>query len=299
MRIRIGTRGSKLALWQAGEVQRSFLERGIVSEIRVISTRGDQILDKPVQEIGGKGLFTKELDEALLNNEVDIAVHSAKDIPNQLEAGLEICAALKREDPRDVLVSKNEELDPENQNIPFVIGTSSVRRAAMLRHFTPAWKVAALRGNIDTRVRKMMDGEYDAIMVAHAGIKRLGITGVRVLKLNPSAFTPAPGQGIIAVVAKEGSAAGETTRESLNHGQSEIELRCERAFLKKMDAGCSVPVFALSTVVGENITLMAGFAAEDGSKIHREEATGPVSEPELLGNNTAEVIIKRSGGIRG
>lgn len=140
MRIRIGTRGSKLALWQAGEVQKILREKGFLAEIMVISTRGDLILDKPVQEIGGKGLFTKELDDALLNNEVDIAVHSAKDIPNRLEEGLEICAALKREDPRDVLVSNREDLDPENQNIPFVIGTSSVRRAAMLRHFTPAWK---------------------------------------------------------------------------------------------------------------------------------------------------------------
>lgn len=299
MKIRIGTRGSKLALWQAGEVQRTLEAKGYSTAIKIISTKGDEIQDRPVQEIGGKGLFTRELDEALLNNEVDVAVHSAKDIPNQLENGLEICAALKREDPRDVLVSASEEVDPENQNVSFVIGTSSVRRAALLRHYAGAWKIAQLRGNIDTRVKKMLNGEYDGIMVAYAGIKRLEIKGVKVFKLNPTTFTPAPGQGIVAVMAKTGNEALLPLRESLNHVQSETELRCERAYLTKMEAGCSVPVFALSTVVGENITMMAGFAKEDGSAIFREELSGSISEPEWLGITIAETIIQKSGGIRG
>lgn len=145
----------------------------------------------------------------------------------------------------------------------------------------------------------MNEGEFDGIMLAFAGIKRLGIKDVKILKLNPSAFTPAPGQGIIAVVSKSGSEAGKSARESLNHSQSETELRCERAFLTKMDAGCSVPVFALSTAVGENITLMAGFAEEDGTKIYREEASAHISEAAHLGSNTAGIIIKRSGGLRG
>ena len=288
-----------MALWQAEEVQKALLAKGYSAEIRIISTRGDQILDRPVQEIGGKGLFTRELDDALLKNEVDIAVHSAKDVPNQLEDGLQICAALKREDPRDVLVSRSEEVDPENQNRSFVIGTSSVRRMALLRHYTQSWSVAPLRGNVDTRIKKMLDGQYDGIMVAYAGIKRLGIKGVNIYKLNPSTFTPAPGQGIIAVMAKTGNEAILPVRETLNHEQSEIELRCERAYLTKMDAGCAIPVFALSTVVGENITVMAGFAKEDGTSIYREEISGSISAPEWLGNKVAESIINKSGGIRG
>ena len=145
----------------------------------------------------------------------------------------------------------------------------------------------------------MLDGQYDGIMVAYAGIKRLGIKGVNIYKLNPSTFTPAPGQGIIAVMAKTGNEAILPVRETLNHEQSEIELRCERAYLTKMDAGCAIPVFALSTVVGENITVMAGFAKEDGTSIYREEISGSISAPEWLGNKVAESIINKSGGIRG
>ncbi len=299
MTIRIGTRGSKLALWQAEAVWNLLNKAGFDASIQIFSTKGDEIQDRPVKEIGGKGLFTKELDQALLNGKVDIAVHSAKDIPAQLEAELELIACLKREDPRDALVTLAEQVDPENQNVAFKIGTSSERRKSMLRHYLPNWKVMDLRGNIDSRIQKLKDGHFDGILLALSGLKRLGVTGVKIKNLNPTAFTPPPGQGTIAIASTSNFAHKEKVRQTLNHATTEVEMICERAFLSKLNGGCSVPLFGMATVLGEYLSFNAGIYKNDSMSCYREEVEGLAAHSEKIGFETAQTIIEKSGGIRG
>lgn len=294
MAIRIGTRGSKLALWQAEYVRQQLEGAGVSAEIIIYKTEGDLKLGVSLREIGGKGLFTKALDDALLAGEIDIAVHSAKDIPTDFDSRIGIIAVPEREDPRDVLLASNERVDLDNLADTLVIGTSSVRRQAFIRHYLPHVSTAVVRGNVDTRVAKMQNGEYDGIMLAWAGVSRLGLQHLVVRKMNPSTFTPAVGQGAIAVTALRSDDNVKTrVRPALNHLPSETALRCERAFLTTMGGGCSTPAFGLATVVGDTISFHGGIAEEDGSAIWRDQMDGPVADAEWVGQRLAEIILEK------
>jgi hydroxymethylbilane synthase len=293
MGIKIGTRGSKLALWQAEYVKALLEAEGVSAELKIYKTTGDIQQDRPLHLIGEKGLFTKALDEGLMSGEVDIAVHSTKDIPTRLPEGMEICAILKREDPRDVLLALDPVVDLDNHSREFVVGTSSLRRKAFLAHYAPQFKTKLIRGNVDTRISKMEAGEYDALVLAFAGVKRMGRTDRVIRKLNVNTFTPAVGQGAIGVTARTGDPAGQLVKRVLNHEETSIAIRAERAFLRRLEGGCHAPVFALGTVIKGNISLHGGVAAEDGSIVYRDSVEGPADSAEQLGTNLADIILNK------
>ncbi|MEO0471001.1 MAG: hydroxymethylbilane synthase [Bacteroidota bacterium] len=293
MRIKIGTRGSKLALWQAKHVAGVLGSLNVETELCVIRTKGDEVQDVPLRELGTTGIFTKALDEALLDGRIDIAVHSSKDMPSVLAAPLELVAILKREDPRDVLLGNDESIQLENFARPLVIGTSSVRRRALLKHFFPQVEVKEIRGNIDTRIDKMRAGEYDGIMLAYAGVKRLGFQQLVTQKFNLHSFTPAPGQGAIGVSCRADYAQKALIRQALNHTATEVALRCERAFLRGLNAGCQTPAFGLATVFGSQITFVAGLAEENGHKLFRSSREGEAAHAEQIGMEVAGNILKQ------
>lgn len=293
MQIRIGTRGSKLALWQANTVKKLLSDSGFKPELVEVTTLGDTNQSLSLRDIGEVGLFTKALDQSLLSGEVDIAVHSAKDMPSEVPEGLEIVAFLKREDPRDVVLATSEAFSLENVSRPLVVGTASLRRTALLKHYFKHLDVRPIRGNVDSRIEKLKSGAFDAIMLAYAGVKRMGFTSYIVQKLNSNSFTPAVGQGAIAVVAREGFQWKESLRASLNHEATEIALLGERAFLRKVEGGCNTPVFALAHVMGDRVSLHGGIAAEDGSSVVRTTFERPVREVESLGIELADQILQR------
>ncbi|MEM9933567.1 MAG: hydroxymethylbilane synthase [Bacteroidota bacterium] len=293
MHVRIGTRGSKLALWQARLVQRKLEEAGLQSEIVEIETVGDQVQSVPLHEVGGVGLFTKALDKALMERAVDIAVHSAKDIPSVIEDELEIIAFLEREDPRDVLLATSEEVSLENLSRSWVVGTSSLRRSALLKNYFRHVEVKDIRGNVDTRVDKLESGAYDAIMLAYAGVKRMGFESLIVQKFNIHSITSAVGQGAIAIMASKKSKYTDAIQSILNHRETELALRCERSFLRTIEGGCKVPVFGYAHVQGGAIYFHGGMAREDGSEVFREKVEGAVENGIKLGNKVAQVILNQ------
>jgi hydroxymethylbilane synthase len=290
--LKIGTRGSKLALWQARKVQEMLLNAGILAELVKITTTGDQIQDVPLHEIGTTGIFTKALDQALLQGEIDLAVHSAKDMPSVPPEGLHLAALLKREDPRDVLLASSSQVSLENLSRPWVIGTSSVRRRALLQHHFSHVQVKDIRGNLDTRLGKMLDGAYDGIMLAYAGVKRMGFEKYIVQKLNAASFTPAVGQGAVAVVTREKDENIPALRTALHHPETGYAVASERAYLHAVDGGCHSPVFGLATVVGSQISLTAGMANPDGKRILRFTGEGNVSEAEKIGQQLAKQVLE-------
>lgn len=291
MLVRIGTRGSQLAMWQATHVSQYLASQGWETEFVEVSTHGDQQQDAPLYQLGSVGLFTKALDDALLRGDCDIAVHSAKDLPSMPTEGIDLLAFLQREDVRDVLLGRSEEVHLENFSRPLVIGTSSVRRRALLTHHFPGIQLKNIRGNVDTRLRKMTEGEYDGIVLAMAGVKRLGLTRHIVQKFNPHALTPAVGQGAIAVACRRGYEHQAALRAILNHVPTEYALRAERAFLRALRGGCSTPAFALATLVGATLTMTAGLAEEDGSRVYRQTLDGPAAGAESLGEQIAAYIL--------
>lgn len=293
MGIKIGTRGSKLALWQAEHVKALLEANGESVEIIVYKTTGDIEQERPLHLIGEKGLFTKALDEGLMNGEVDLAVHSTKDIPTGLPEGMEVCAFLKREDPRDVLLALDPVVDLDNHSREFVVGTSSLRRTAFIAHYAPQFKTKLIRGNVDTRIAKMEAGEYDALILAYAGVKRMGRLDRVIRKLNVNTFTPAVGQGAIGVTARSGDPTGKRAGELLNHEVTSQAIRGERAFLRRLEGGCHAPIFALGTVVKGNLSLSGGVAAEDGTIVYRETVEGPVESAEQIGTNLADIVLNK------
>lgn len=295
MRIRLGTRQSKLALWQAHFVQHALENAGHSVELVYFKTTGDIRLETDLHVIGEKGLFTKALDDALLNQEIDIAVHSAKDVPGEFPEGLEICAVTQREDPRDVLLALDETCDLDNLNRQLVVGTSSQRRKAFLRQHAPHCEIKMVRGNLDTRVRKLVAGEFDALILAYAGVKRLGYEQYIIRKLNISFMTPAVGQGALIVMSRKSDPFGAEVRAILNHLATERCVQAERAYLHEMQGGCSTPVFALATEVAGSIELIAGVAAPTGEHLIRETMTGSATEPIALGRQVASKIIQAGG----
>jgi len=288
--LRIGSRGSQLALWQANHVASLLREKGHEVTIEVIKTTGDKITDVALAKVGTKGMFTKEIEEALDDKRVDLAVHSLKDVPTVLEAKFMLAAIMEREDPRDVFVSKNYS---SIATLPrgARVGTSSLRRVAQLKAQRHDLEVLPLRGNVDTRIRKMEEGEYFAIILAAAGVRRLGrMEWVREL-LDPEVMCPAAGQGALAIETRAGDNEVLTHLKFLNHEPSRRAVFCERAALNALGGGCQVPIGAYAREANGKLVLQAVVARPDGSEIIREEQLG--RDPEQLGASVGAALLEK------
>ncbi|GAB3559461.1 hydroxymethylbilane synthase [Spirosoma fluminis] len=297
MHIRIGTRSSRLAVWQAEHIQTLLQSSGLTSELVFIETKGDQVLDRSLSKIGSKGLFTQELEDQLRDGSVDIAVHSAKDLPSTLPQGLEIIAFTERERVNDVLVSRNPNVSLQGGE-EFRIGTSSTRRVAMLKHFCPHLPTVDMRGNLQTRIRKLDEGHCDALLLAYAGVHRMGYDDLIVEHLPPVDFTPAVGQGSIAVEAAAtlDRAIREAITQVVDHERTAACLRAERAFLARLEGGCSIPTFALADWTDEQtVQITGGLISLDGSQLLRDTLSGPAGESASIGHALAESILAKGG----
>lgn len=290
MNLRIGSRGSQLALWQANHIAALLRAHGYMVEIEIIKTTGDRLQEVTFAQVGSKGMFTKEIEEALGERRVDLAIHSLKDLPTDLPSGFALAAIMKREDARDAFISKKyASLDalPHHSHI----GTSSLRREAQLHALRPDLKVTPLRGNVDTRLRKLEAGEYDAIILAAAGVRRLGMEDA-VREILPTAvMCPAAGQGALAVEIRNGDKAVAQHVEFLNDAAARATTECERALLRKLGGGCQVPIGAHATGDGGELHLVARVARQDGSLVITEEGNG--KNPLQLGAKVGERLLKR------
>jgi len=295
--IRIGTRGSRLALWQAEHVKSLLLSlyphMGVT--IEKIKTTGDKILDAPLARIGGKGLFVKEIEEALLDGRIDMAVHSMKDMPVIIPEGLSIGAILEREDPRDVLISRGGEIFsalPRGAHV----GTSSLRRSSQLLFFRPDLRISPLRGNVDTRLRRLDEGRFDAIVLASAGINRMGWRE-RVTEFFPASFLiPAIGQGAICIECRRDDHELLDMIRPLDHRETSLAIRAERAFLRRLEGGCQVPMGAHARFINGTTLEIEGFVASvDGKQMIREKMSDGTGNPEELGRRLAESILSQGG----
>jgi hydroxymethylbilane synthase len=295
--IRIGTRGSPLALAQAEETLRRLVSAHALAPdgamVVPIRTTGDRITDRPLAEAGGKGLFTKEIDEALLEGRIDLAVHSAKDMPTLLPEGLAIAACLPRADFRDTFISLTAKRLGDLRN-GAVVGTSSLRRKALALRLRPDLKVIDLRGNVETRLRKIEAGEAEATFLALAGLARLGLADRATSLIEPEHWLPAVGQGIIAILARTGDAAIEARLKAIDHRDTSIALAAERAFLAVLDGSCRTPIGGLAEIGGE-LTFRGIIVRPDGSEAHEVALRGPVSEAERIGADAAGDLLKRGG----
>lgn len=295
--IRIGTRKSKLAMWQTETVAGYLNAAGMQTTINSMETIGDKVLDTSIAKIGSKGVFTVELEEQLASGMTDIAVHSAKDMQSILPDGFELIAFTEREKVNDVLVSKGKDVDITNSDKPLVIGTSSVRRRAFLHHYFPHVKIVEMRGNLQTRIMKMERGDCDALMLAYAGVKRMGYDDLIVYEFDTTQFVPPVGQGCIAIEAASAleSEKRAEVKSCLNNEVSERCLLAERAFLRKLEGGCSIPAFGYATLEGDQLTLTAGLASLAGENILRTTEKGHVAAAEELGEKVGEYILAHGG----
>jgi hydroxymethylbilane synthase len=293
--LRLGTRGSALALTQSRWVADRVEAAGVPEvELVTIRTTGDEISDRPLSEIGGKGLFTRELDEALLEGRIDLAVHSLKDLPTEFPEGLSLGAVPEREDYRDVLVApQGSDLTLESLPAGAVIGTGSLRRRAMVLALRPDLEVAEIRGNLDTRLRKVDEGKYDAVVLAAAGLRRMGWAHRITEHLDPGSWIPAPGQGALAVVIRSSDRGRLTEVEELDHPPSRAAVTAERTLLHHLQAGCRLPVGALGLPFGGGLRLRAVVAFPDGRRAVRGEATGAQDDPRALGDHVARILLER------
>jgi hydroxymethylbilane synthase len=295
--IRIGTRGSALALWQAHYIAGLLTKGGLESEIVIIETKGDKILDKSLAKIGSKGVFTAELEEALRRGDIDIAVHSAKDMQSELPEDLEIIAFTEREIVNDVVISFNKEVSLTDGK-PWIVGTSSTRRIAMLKHYHPHIRTVDMRGNLQTRMQKLSDGHCEAILLAYAGVHRMNYDTSIVDKLPLHAFTPAVGQGSVAIESARSLDAErrQLIRQLTNHELTEYCLLAERAYLRRLQGGCSVPIFALATVDEANkLTINGGVISLDGNQMIRKTLESNVLQATDLGYRLAEEVGNAGG----
>ncbi len=295
-KVTIASRGSALARWQAGRVQQ-LLEKagiGLAVSVRVVHTTGDRVRDVPLSRIGGRGLFTREVDRALLAHEADMAVHSLKDLPTVWDEGLELAAVLEREDPRDALV-----VAPDRP--PFLeklargarVGTSSLRRRALLLHQRPDLHVEDLRGNLDTRLERVAAGEYDAAVLAMAGILRLGREEALATPLADPDWLPAAGQGALAVVIRAGDERARELLVALDDVATRAATEAERSFLHELEGGCQVPIGALATVSEGELSLDGLVASLDGRTLIRDRIEGPADQSVQLGGRLAAVLRNR------
>ena len=293
--VKIGTRASKLALWQAYHVADLLQKAGLSTEIVPIDTKGDQVLDVSISKIGSKGVFTQELEDQLLDGRISIAVHSAKDMPSKLGEGLELIAFSAREQAQDVLLSFKKGVSLSDANL--VVGTSSTRRIATLRHFFPQVKTVEVRGNLQTRIRKMEEGHCDALLLAYAGVHRMGYQALLVEHLDLNQFIPAVGQGSIALEASTNldPSLREAIVSACNDWQTEKCLLAERAFLRVLEGGCSIPVFALATLADNQVHLKGGIVSLDGQQRIVIDVSGPVTEGEQLGEALAKQVLDAGG----
>ena len=297
--LRIGTRASALALWQAREVAARIAAQPAAPPVELVHVRtsGDQQSEVPLWQTRGQAFFTREIDRALLDEEVDVAVHSLKDLPTQLDAGLALAALLPRADPRDVLVSRSGTALaalPERARI----GTSSLRRRAFLARLRPDATLLELRGNVPTRIERLQRGEYDAIVLAAAGLARLGLAQHATEYLAPESFPPAVSQGVIGICARSEDEATLRWLAALDDRDARLAASAERALLRRLEGGCQVPLGALATARGESLTLMACVCALDGSRHLTASATAPAAaaEAEPLGVRVAEELLGRGAG---
>ena len=292
-KIVIGSRGSQLALWQANWVK-SELERlhnNVNVNIRIIATSGDKIQDVPLAKIGGKGLFVKEIEEALLVKEIDIAIHSMKDVPMKLPEELQISVITKRENPLDALISKNgEKLD----DLPLgsTIGTSSLRRSSQLLKYRGDLKIDALRGNIDTRLKKLDEGKYGAILLAAAGLNRLGWANRITEEVSHEILLPAMGQGALGIETRRDDIQIYNFISDLDHEQTHCAVNAERALVGALDGGCQIPIGAYATVDGRSIRLRGLVASLDGKTIYKLDKTGSVGEAIKIGQELGAELLK-------
>lgn len=280
----IASRGSQLALWQAHWVQKQLADLGYQSRIEIIHTTGDKITGVPLAQVGAKGLFTKEIEEALLAGRADLAVHSLKDLPTELPEGLVLAATPEREDPRDAMVGRRLADLPAGSRL----GTSSLRRAAQLRKLRPDLAIEPVRGNLDTRLRKLDEGQYDAIVLAAAGLKRLGWDGRIAELLSPDAVCPAVGQGALAIETAAGH-AGPCAQ--LDHAPTRAAVTAERALLDALGGGCQVPIGASATVTNGHLHLMAVVVSPDGAQLVRDRAEGPAIDAAQIGRHLGEALL--------
>lgn len=295
MTIKIGTRGSKLALWQAEHVAQLLRPSGMKTEIVVIETKGDKVLDVTIGKIGSKGVFTQEIEDQLLAGGIDIAVHSAKDLSSELPDELELIAFTEREQVNDVLLSTNKHLDLFKVGLK--IGTASTRRIAFLKHYYPNIEAVNVRGNVQTRIDKMKAGECDALMLAYAGVHRLGYDNLIADKIETSYFVPPVGQGTIAVEChkKLDFKKKDAVQRYVNHPDTEDCLRAERSFLKTLQGGCSIPSFGYAHYEGNLITLKAGIISLDGKRVVKIKDAAPAIDAKELGKRVAIEVLVEGG----
>lgn len=293
-RLRIGSRGSQLALWQANHIATLLRQRGHEAQIEIIHTTGDKITDVALAKVGTKGMFTKEIEEALAADQIDLAVHSLKDLPTEISADFEIAAITQREDPRDVFCSVQykslDSLPPAAR-----VGTSSLRRQAQLKAHRLDLEVSPLRGNVDTRLRKLESGDYDAIILAAAGLQRLGKTELLQQIISAEIMCPAAGQGALAIEIRAEDSRVKDLLTFLDDPDARVSTTCERALLGALGGGCQVPIGALATVREEQIHLQAVVARPDGTQVLRESADG--RDPVALGKNVGEKLLQHGGDV--
>lgn len=296
--LRIGTRGSPLAMVQAKTVQARLaaaLGRPVETiEIIVIQTSGDTIQDRPLSEVGGKGLFTKEIEEALLDGRIHLAVHSAKDMPTALPPGLVLTACLEREDPRDAFISR---VARTVADLPqgAVVGSASLRRQALLKRARPDLQVVNLRGNVDTRLRKLDSGEVAATMLAYAGLRRLGLADRATSVLPVEEFLPAVAQGAIAIETRENDARTRGILARLNHADTFTAVAAERAFLAVLDGSCRTPIAGHATLSGDRLSFSGLIAKPDGSAAHQTQSSGSRDEAIRIGAEAGEILKRQAG----
>jgi len=286
--LTIGSRGSQLALWQARWIKSRLEETGEICRIEVIKTTGDKITDVPLAQVGTKGLFTKEIEEALLAGAVDLAVHSMKDLPTDLPGGLALAAIPERQDPRDALVGQKLNALPAGCKV----GTSSLRRAAQLRALRPDLEVEPLRGNLDTRLRKVEQGRYTAIVLAAAGLKRMGWDDRIAEILSTDYMCPAVGQGALAIETRADGGAAEMLCRALDHPQTRVAVTAERALLAALGGGCQVPIGAYATVEGDELHLTAVVCTPDGERLIRRNASGNAGAAAELGSELGNILLE-------
>jgi len=292
--LRIGTRGSQLALYQANWVKEKLVEAHPDLNVMLIKikTTGDKIQDAPLGKIGGKGLFVKEIEEALIHRRIDLAVHSIKDVPTEFPGSLHLSAITKREDPRDVFISRDGKI---LRDLPqqAKIGTSSLRRQAQLLHFRNDLELLPLRGNLETRLKKLKTMNLDGIVLALAGMKRLGLEE-RITEIIPTEISlPAIGQGALGIETREDDQKTEGKIQFLNHKDSWIAVSAERAFLKKLEGGCQVPIAAYAQIFGTSIQVEGLVGTIDGKRLIRHHIVGPIERAESLGIELAEILFEK------
>jgi len=294
--LRIGSRGSKLALWQAEHIKSLLVGKFPELDVNVIviKTTGDSKLETPLSDIGGKGVFVKEIEDALLRDQIDIAVHSMKDLPAILPEGLRIAAVAKRDDPRDALIS-NGDVSFKSLQKGRRLGTGSLRRKVQILIHSPELEIVPIRGNVDTRIRKLRDGEFDSIVLAMAGIRRMGLIE-EVTEAFPTDFLiPAPGQGIIAVECRESDTETNNILREINHEETEIASVAERSFLEALGGDCNIPAGCYASIIHDSMKIIGFVASPEAKDMVREEAEGSKANHKSIGRELAKMILGNRG----